>query len=100
MSCDCIITLWSIDVTVTGEIAISTSSMMDFSLIAEQENGKRSFLLNFQGLKTNIFMHAFLQLLNMIRPAGNTVVSAGIHVTPLPYQIYSWSNARYGKLSV
>lgn len=50
MSCDCIITLWTIDVTVTGEIANSASSMMDFSLIAAHDNGERPFLLNFQGL--------------------------------------------------
>lgn len=55
MSCDCIITLWTIDVAVTGEIAISASSMMDFSLIAERGNGERPFLLNFQELKTNIY---------------------------------------------
>lgn len=54
MPCDCIITSWTIDVTVTGEIAISASSMMDFSLIAEHDNGQKSFLLDSQGLKTNI----------------------------------------------
>lgn len=47
MSCDCIITLWTIDGTVAGEIAIS-ASMMDFSLIAEHDNGIRPFLLKFQ----------------------------------------------------
>lgn len=53
MSHDCIITLWTIDVTVSGEIAISASPpVMDFSLIAERgENGKRSILLNFPALK-------------------------------------------------
>lgn len=54
MSCDCIITLWTVDVAVPGEIAISVSSMMDFSLIAEHENGQKPFLLDSQGLKTNI----------------------------------------------
>lgn len=41
MSCDCIITLWTIDATVTGEIAISASSVMDFFLTAECENGQQ-----------------------------------------------------------
>lgn len=41
MSCDCIITLWTIDASVTGEIAISASSVMDFSLTAECENGQQ-----------------------------------------------------------
>lgn len=40
MSCDCIITLWTIDATVTEEIATSASSVMDFSLIAEHENAQ------------------------------------------------------------
>lgn len=43
-----------IDVTVTGEIAVSASSVMDFSLIAEHENGWKLFLLDSQRLKTNI----------------------------------------------
>lgn len=53
MSCDCIIALWTIDGTVTGEIAISASSVMDFSLIAEHKNGPKLFLFDSQGLKTN-----------------------------------------------
>lgn len=45
MSCDCIILLWTVDVTVTGEIAIAASSVIDFSLIAEHINGQKPFLL-------------------------------------------------------
>ena len=51
MSCDCIITLWTIDVAVTVEIAISAPSVMDFSLIAEHDDGP--FLFDSQGLKTS-----------------------------------------------
>ena len=57
MSCDCIIALWTIDATVTGEIATSASSVMDFSLIAEHENvqsGEKLFLFDSQGLTTDI----------------------------------------------
>lgn len=41
MSCDCIITSRTIDVTVTGEIAIAASSVMDLSMIANMEMVKR-----------------------------------------------------------
>lgn len=44
MSRDCIITLWTIDVTVTGEIAISASSMMDFSMIVKMVKGPSSLI--------------------------------------------------------
>lgn len=54
MSGDCIIALWTIDATVTGEIAIAASCVMDFSLIAEHENGQKPFLLESRGLNAYI----------------------------------------------
>lgn len=54
LSYDGNITLWTIDASVTEEIAISASSLMDFSLMAVHENGPQLFRRNSNRLKTNI----------------------------------------------
>lgn len=95
-----------------GKIAIY-ASMMDFSLIAEHDNGVRPFLLKFQGVENkHVWFEVAVSLLLLffyflefywfsVWLYGLGTFYSVLHMSqPQPYQTEPWSSVRYGRISV